>query len=85
MIFTLVFWKAAGERSIRTFAQTAGATLAGGGVNLFDVSWEQSLSVGGLSALLSLLTSIGSAGVGPNGPGFFETTEPDARRNTEVL
>lgn len=85
MIFTLVFWKAAGERSIRTFAQTAAATLASGGVGLFDVSWGQSLSVGGLGALLSLLTSIGSVGIGPNGPGFFETTETDVRRNTDVL
>lgn len=84
-MFTLVFWKAATERSIRTFAQTTGATLAGSGVGLFDVSWGQSLSVGGLGALLSLLTSIGSAGIGPNGPGFFETTETAVQVNTEVL
>ena len=49
--------KAAGIRAIKTFAQTAAATI---GVSSFlsDVNWAIVLSSAGLAALLSLLTSV---------------------------
>lgn len=73
-MWTFAFWKASTERAVRTFAQATGAALLAGGTGLLDVPWEQSLSVGGLAALLSLLTSIGASEVGAEGPGITETT-----------
>lgn len=73
-MFEFSFWRATFERSVRTFAQATGAALIAGGTGLLDVPWEQSLSVGGLGALLSLLTAVGSAGLGAEGPGITETT-----------
>jgi len=62
---TKTFWADAGERAIKTFAQVAGATiLASGVLGLLDLNYIQVLSISGLGSLLSLLTSIGSAGVG---------------------
>lgn len=59
------FWVDAAERSIKTFAQVAGATIIASGVlGLLDLNYLQVLSIAGLGSLLSLLTSIGSAGTG---------------------
>lgn len=60
---TSKFWKDAFERGIKTFAQSAVAILALS-VGVLDASWVQAASVGGLAAVISLLTSIGSSGVG---------------------
>ena len=56
------------ERAAKTFAQTLGASLTVGAADLLSVGWKQALSVAGLAALLSVLTSIGSAGFGNDGP-----------------
>ncbi len=66
-MFTAQFWKDAAERSVKTFAQAAGALLAGDGVGLMDVSWLQVASIAGMAAVVSLLTSIASAPVGASG------------------
>ena len=51
------FWKAAGIRALRTFCQTAIATI--GTTALFEnVNWLVVLSSAGLAALLSILNSI---------------------------
>lgn len=60
---TSKFWKDAFERAVKTFAQAAVAILALS-TGLIDVSWIEAASTAGLAALVSLLTSIGSAGVG---------------------
>jgi hypothetical protein len=60
---TSKFWKDAAERALKTFAQSAVAILALS-TGLIDVSWVHAASVAGLAALVSLLTSVGSAGVG---------------------
>jgi hypothetical protein len=57
-MFTRAFWEYAGERAIKTFAQTAIATLGAGSVGLFSIDWSALLSVAGGAALLSLLTSL---------------------------
>lgn len=75
-MYTKSFWKAAFERGARTFAQATGAALLAGGTGLLDVPWENSLSVGGLAALLSLLMSVGLSGTGAEGPGVTETVAP---------
>jgi len=60
-ILTKEFWTYAGERAIKTFAQTAVAYFGAGSVGLFTVDWVAFLSVSLGSAVLSLLTSIASA------------------------
>lgn len=50
------FWKAAGIRAARTFAQTFVAST-GTAVVLSDVKWAYVLSASTLAALLSIATS----------------------------
>lgn len=52
------WWKAAGIRAVKTFAQTAVALIGTGAIGLMDVDWFQVLSASALSALVSILTSI---------------------------
>ena len=61
-MFDLNFWNYAGERAIKTFAQTAIATLGAGTVGLLAIDWVNLLSVSGGAALLSVLTSIVTTG-----------------------
>lgn len=51
------FWKAAGIRALRTFAQTAVATI-GTAAMLSQVNWAVVASSSALAAILSILTSI---------------------------
>ena len=49
----------AGERAIKTFAQTALASLTASQIiGILDVDWVQIFSVAGLAFVLSILTSI---------------------------
>lgn len=70
MIWTLAFWKGAGERAIKTFAQTLVGYIVVGTTGLLDVEWHTALSVAGAATLASLLTSIGNADFvsGESGP-----------------
>lgn len=54
---TVEFWKAAGIRALRTFAQTAIATIGTASL-LSEINWIMVLSASAVSALLSILTSI---------------------------
>lgn len=49
--------KAAGVRALKTFAQTAAATI-GTSIVMAEVDWLMVLSASGLAAILSLLTSV---------------------------
>lgn len=58
-ILSIEFWKDyALERAIKTFAQTAIATIGGGTVGLLSVDWAGLMSVSLGAAFLSILTSI---------------------------
>ena len=70
------FWRQTLERLIKTFAQTLITVLGTSATNLLDVGWKQALSVSALAALLSLLTSIVSSGVGPDDGPSLVSTEP---------
>ncbi|ACI12345.1 holin [Mycobacterium phage Aubs] len=59
-MLTRSFWIDAAERAIRTFAQTAIATLGAGAVDLMTTDWISVLSVSGGAAVVSLLMSIGA-------------------------
>lgn len=53
------FWEYAGERAAKTLAQTALAAItASQVVGLFEVDWVQIVSISGLAAVMSLLTSV---------------------------
>jgi len=80
-MFTGAFWKATVERMIRTFAQAVLGVAGGDGLGIVDVDWGGALSVGGLAAVLALLTAIVTSG-GTNGPGI---TEKVAERDTPSL
>lgn len=51
------WWKAAGIRAVKTFAQALIACI-GTGVALLEVNWSYALSVAAVAAILSLLTSL---------------------------
>lgn len=60
-MWSKAFWKATAERSIKTLAQSGAALLVGDGVGLLDVDWVDVGSIAGLAAVVSILTSVGSA------------------------
>ena len=57
-MFTQKFWSYAGERAIKTVAQSALAFLGTGTVGLFTSDWYSLISVSLGAGLLSILTSI---------------------------
>lgn len=65
-ITSLEFWKAAGIRAVRTFAQVAVATI-GTTALIEEVNWAVVASASAMAAILSLLMSVAF--------GLPETTE----------
>jgi threonine dehydrogenase-like Zn-dependent dehydrogenase len=57
-MFSVEFWSYAGERAIKTIAQTAIAFLGSGSVGLFTIDWAGLASVSLGAGLLSILTSV---------------------------
>lgn len=57
MIFTKGWWLAAGIRALKTFAQAMVAGIAVGAA-ASEVDWFRLLSVAGVAALASILTSL---------------------------
>lgn len=68
MMWSHTFWVAVSERALKTVAQSAAALLVGNGAGLLDVDWVDVWSVSALAGVISVLTSIGSATVGNDGP-----------------
>jgi len=62
-MFTVLFWKEATERALKTFAQFILVVAGAGALNVFAVDWSQTLGLALGGALLSYATSIVSAGV----------------------
>jgi len=46
------------ERALKTWAQTALATISVGAVGIFEVDWVNVFSVSSLALVMSLLTSV---------------------------
>ena len=69
-MWTVSFWKGAGERALRTFAQTLVALIGVGSVSIVTLPWGEVLAVSATAAVLSVLTSIVASGVGEDGPSF---------------
>jgi hypothetical protein len=64
-IFTTTFWADASERAVKTLSQSLLTLwLAGDHVfNLLTVNWTQALGIAAGAGVISILTSIVSAGV----------------------
>lgn len=62
-MLTVAFVKAAGERAVKTFAQTAAALLVAGlnKVDLFHLEYRQIALAAVTAAAMSVLTSVGTA------------------------
>lgn len=76
-MFALAFWRAALERAVKTFAQALIAVMTADGLGLLDADWPARLSAAGMAAVLSLLASVASSGVGGPGPSLgAETPKP---------
>lgn len=56
-MFSKNWWKAAGIRAAKTFAQTAVATMSVG-MAVDEIDWLRVVSVAGVAAICSLLTSL---------------------------
>ncbi len=65
-MWTSSFWKATFERAIKTFAQTLVASGIVVGVAGWD-KWQAALIAAGIAALLSVITSVASIGLGDKG------------------
>lgn len=73
---TLVFFKSLLERAIKTFAQALLAVMGVGVTNVLSVPWTAALLTAGTAALISVLTSIGSAPWGDKAtPSLVATTK----------
>jgi hypothetical protein len=77
-MFTTKFWKEAGERAVKSAAQAVlGLAVLDGGFNALEFDWSLAggFALGG--AVLSILTSLVTSGIGqPNSPSAV-TTEPN--------
>ncbi len=60
------FWKAAAERAAKSAAQSLLGLWALDGFNVLHADFALGAGIAGGAALLSLLTSIVSAGIGPS-------------------
>jgi hypothetical protein len=81
------FWKATAERAAKTLAQSLIAVLAVGQTTLLTVDWQQALAVAATATVLSILSSVASAGVGNAGPSLASETvvPPLAHSHDEEL
>lgn len=71
-IFKKSFFKQIVERAVKTLAQAAAALLVANGTGLLDTDWLGILSVSGMAAIVSVLTSVGSGYIGDDSPSLVE-------------
>lgn len=63
MLSEKLFWIAAGERAVKTFAQALVALFVAG-VTVLTIDWQQGLAVAATAAVVSVLTSVASVRLG---------------------
>jgi len=78
MLFDIDYLKATAERALKTFFQVFGSGLGAAAVGIVNMPWGDALSIALGATILSILTSLGSAKIGPSfGPSLVnETTRP---------
>jgi hypothetical protein len=76
-MFTRQFWTLTAERAVKTFAQALAAVLVASGVGILAADWTTALSTAAMATLVSVLTSVSSAGFGPrNSPSLVSANPP---------
>ena len=71
-MFTKAFLNASFERAVKTLAQALASLLVADGTGILDTDWTAKLSVAGMAAVISVLTSIGSGAVTDGGPALTD-------------
>ena len=66
-MFGHFFWKSTAERAVKSFSQSLLGLLSAGSVGLLEVDWVTALSTAAMVTLLSVLSSVASAGTGAAG------------------
>ncbi|MFZ3569408.1 holin [Streptomyces sp. BH034] len=70
-MFTVSFWKATGERAVRTGAQVLVGSLGLDQLGIIHANWSEGLALAAGAAVLAVLTAVAT----PNGPGITERIE----------
>ena len=83
-MFSLTFFKAAGERALRAFAFSLTAFVGVSGIGFGDVDWIRALSVSGIAAILSILTSITVNSATGTGPAITDSEQTVAKDEVVV-
>lgn len=78
-MWTATFWRDLGERALKTAAQAVVALLVADGTGLLATNWGAVLSTAGMATLLSVLSSVASNALSPDGTASLL---PDTRENT---
>ena len=81
MLASKTFWLDLAERATKTAAQALLAVFVAG-VTIMSVDWVDALAITGTAALVSVLTSIASAGVGSKDSASL-VSEPGRHRAEE--
>ena len=63
-MFSLNFWRQAVERAVKTAAQTLAVVFTADQISLVTADWKAIGAMVGTAALLSILTSIATSGLG---------------------
>ncbi len=66
-MWTRFFWLDLVERALKTAAQVFVTVIAAAGAGLMDSDWRAAFSAAGMAAILSVVTSIASGIVKPDG------------------
>lgn len=80
-IFSVAFVKDAGERALKTLAQSLLAILAVG-APIWDIDWTQGLGIALTATAFSVLTSLASHGIG-DGSASAVSASPGGRHRLE--
>jgi hypothetical protein len=79
-MFSLKFWKDAGERAVIAFAASLLAILTtGNAVGLLDVDWPRAASVAAVAALISLLASVVASRRGDSASASFSAARAESK------
>lgn len=79
-MFTFVFLKDAGERALKTVAQVLlSLWVVGDAFNVLEANWTEAFGIAAGAAVISVLTSVISAGAVKDtvGPASLVTADPD--------
>ncbi|MFI6477345.1 holin [Nonomuraea sp. NPDC050663] len=67
------FWADTIERTVRTAAQAALATIGGNAIGLFDVDWATVGQISGLAAVVAVITAFAAGSTGDVTNASFRT------------